>query len=339
MDKIKDYYIDIPEHLIAQYPAEQREYSKLLYLNKTTSEIKDYVFKDAYDLITSNDVLILNDTKVFKARYNFFYNNKKCEILLSKKISNNIWECIISPGKIFKINFEHITKDNIHFKVIAKTSYGRIIQFYNENDILIIFSEVAKVPLPPYITNEEVDLKRYQTVYSKEPASIAAPTAGLHFTKKLLDSLEKKGVKIYYITLHIGLGTFKPIKTERIADFKIHSEFLQISEETVEGLNTAMGKGKKIIAVGTTTVRALETAAINDKKLNKYEGETKLFIKPGYKFKIIDKMITNFHLPDSSLILLVSAFADFKNIKKSYQHAVNNKYRFFSFGDAMFIDD
>lgn len=338
MNKIKDYYIDIPQELIAQSPVSKRDLSKLLYLNKDTGEIRDYVFKDITGLIDKNDVLVFNDTKVFKARYRFIYNNKECEILLSKQLEKNCWECIISPGKVFKQDFECITEDKVHFKVVKKTDYGRVLRFLNDTDIIDIFSKIATIPLPPYIHNTKVDINRYQTVYSKDAASIAAPTAGLHFTKEIINRLKKNGVKIYFITLHIGLGTFKPIKTADINDFKIHTEFMNIPEKTANAINKEMETGKNIIAVGTTTVRSLETAAIEPRKIKPFTGETNIFIKPPYRFKIIDKLITNFHLADSSLILLVSAFANFKNIKNSYEHAIKQKYRFFSFGDSMFID-
>lgn len=337
MNKIKDYYIDIPTELIAHTPVLNRDSSRLLHLNKENYTIKDYIFKDIINLISKNDVLVFNDTKVFKARYNFFYNDIKCEILLSKSIEQNLWECIISPGKVFKVNFEFTTKDNVHFKVIDKTNYGRLIKFYNKNNIVDIFSNIGSVPLPPYIKNKDIDLERYQTVYSKNAASIAAPTAGLHFTKDIINELKNKGVNCYFVTLHIGLGTFKPIKTKYIDDFDIHSEYFNIDNATAFNLNAEMNAGKKIIAVGTTTVRALESSAVKYKLIKSFAGETNLFIKPPYKFKIIDKLITNFHLADSSLLLLVSAFAGFDNIKTAYRHAVNQKYRFFSFGDAMFI--
>lgn len=338
MNSLKDYFIDIPQNLIAQNPIKDRSKSRLLYLNKNKNIINHYYFFDIVNLINDADVIVLNNTKVFKARYNFVYKSKNCEILLGRELSHNIWDCIIYPGRVFKENLQIKTDDGIDLKVESKSDYGRIISFNIKENIVNVLEKIGKVPLPPYINNNKIELARYQTVYSVNTGSTAAPTAGLHFTDEIILQLKKKGIKFYQLTLHIGPGTFRPIKNENLDKHKMHSEYMILDNETVENLNKEMVAGKNIIAVGTTTVRALETAACSRKRLQSYSGWTELFIKPPYQFKIVDKMLTNFHLPNSTLIVLVSAFAGIDNIKNAYTEAVNREYRFFSFGDAMFIE-
>ncbi|HOK41462.1 MAG TPA: tRNA preQ1(34) S-adenosylmethionine ribosyltransferase-isomerase QueA [bacterium] len=328
--------IKIPEELIAQTPIENRSKSRLLYLNKETGIIKHYIFEDIVNLLTDKDVLVINNSRVIKARLNFEYKNKKCELMLAAEQEKNIWDCIVYPGKYFKIGTRIKILNNIEIEVLDRTDYGRLIRFNCDRDIKEIYEKYGKIPLPPYIKKELNNSERYQTVFSKEIGSIAAPTAGLHFTDELLSKLKDKGVDIFEITLHIGPGTFCPIKN--IQTHKMHSEYVIITEKTAQKINEAISAKKKIVAVGTTSVRALESAALKEKIISQFDGWTDLFIKFDYKFKIVDKLITNFHLPHSTLIVLTSAFAGIENIKKAYQIAIAEKYKFFSFGDAMFIE-
>ncbi|MDD3302511.1 MAG: tRNA preQ1(34) S-adenosylmethionine ribosyltransferase-isomerase QueA [Candidatus Gracilibacteria bacterium] len=341
--KLSQFDYDLPKELIAQTPIKQRDHSKLLVLDKETGTIEDKKFYDIINYLGENDVLVLNKTRVIKARLlgkiqNISENKLiPCEIFLHKQINENSWDCLVYPGKKLKIGtkvyFEKLTGT---IKEISDS--GRIVEFDKAgNEFIEIIDKIGQIPTPPYIKEKLEEDDRYQTIYSKECGSVAAPTAGLHFTDELIDKIKAKGVKIEYVLLHIGLGTFKGIETENILDHKMHSEYITIDEETCKRLNKYKKEGKTIISVGTTSTRTLESFSEENGELRYGEKETCLFIYPGYKWKFVDKLITNFHLPKSSLIILVSSLAGEENIKKAYKHAVDSKYRFFSFGDAMFI--
>ena len=334
-----DYYL--PEELIAQTPIKKRDSSKLMILDKNTGEIKHEVFHNIIDYLHKGDVLVLNDTKVIPARLigTKEVTNAVIEVLLLKDIGDNVWECLTKPAKRIKegtiVSFGNgelkakcvkVLEDGIrHFELIY-------------NGILYeILDHLGSMPLPPYIKETLKDNDRYQTVYAKNIGSAAAPTAGLHFTKELLKAIEDKGVTICYITLHVGLGTFRPVNVEDVTKHKMHTEYYSISKETCDIINKTKESGNKIVVVGTTSVRVLETVMNRFGELKECSGVTDIFIYPGYKFKIVDNLITNFHLPKSTLVMLVSALAGKDNIMKAYHEAVLNKYRFFSFGDAMFI--
>jgi len=339
--KTDDFDFELPEHLIAQTPILKRDTSKLMVLDKKNGNIEHKVFSDIINLFNKGDVLVLNDTKVLPARLFGIKEktNAAIEILLLKNIENDIWECLVKPAKRIKVG------DVISFgdgKLIAKcidvTDEGiRILDFIYEGIFYEILDELGIMPLPPYIKEKLEDKDRYQTVYAKNIGSAAAPTAGLHFTTELLKKLEQKGVNICYVTLHVGLGTFRPVNVEDVTKHKMHSEFYQMTTETATILNKAKKENRRIISVGTTTTRTLETI------INKYDefletsGFTDIFIYPGYEFKAIDALITNFHLPKSTLLMLVSALAKKEYILNAYSEAINKEYRFFSFGDCMFI--
>lgn len=340
--KTSDFYYELPSELIAQTPVEPRDSSRLMVLDKENGQIEHRVFADLIDYLRPDDCLILNDTRVIPAR---IYGTKKetgayVEFLLLKQSENNVWECLCKPGKRAKIGTVFSFGDSlVDCEVIDVTPDGsRIIRFdCSSKEIYNILDKIGKMPLPPYITEELNDGERYQTVYSKIPGSAAAPTAGLHFTQEMLAKVKKKGVKIGYVTLHVGLGTFRPVKAEEISEHVMHSEHYSVSSETAQLINSTKKNGGRVIAVGTTSTRTLESVAAKNGCICEDEGDTSIFIYPGYKFKCIDALVTNFHLPESTLIMLVSAFAGYKNTMNAYDIAVKEKYRFFSFGDAMFI--
>lgn len=337
-----DFFYELPQELIAQTPLEPRDSSRLMILNKSDGSIEHKIFRDIIDYLNPGDCLILNDTRVIPAR---IYGVKEetgavVEFLLLNQRENNVWECLCKPGKRAKIGTKFVFGEGVvKCEVIDVTDDGnRIIHFdCDSKEIYNILDKIGKIPLPPYITEELKDGERYQTVYSRELGSAAAPTAGLHFTKDLLSRIKAKGVKIGYVTLHVGLGTFRPVKVEDVTKHKMHSEHYHISKETADLINETKKNGGRVISVGTTSTRTLESVATKNGCICEDEDNTSIFIYPGYKFKCIDALITNFHLPESTLIMLVSALAGYDNIMNAYNIAVNEKYRFFSFGDAMFI--
>ena len=339
---LKDFYFDLPENLIAQTPLKNRDCSKLMVLNKETGEIKhEDAFKNILNYLKAGDCIVLNDTKVLPAR---LFGKRKhtganIEVLLLTRKDKTKWEVLVNPGKKAKIGDIIVFKENVLEATIEDITEGgnRIINFNFNGIFEEILDEIGQMPLPPYITEKLKDKNRYQTIYAKNDGSSAAPTAGLHFTEDLLEKIKEKGVKIAKLTLHVGLGTFRPVKTENIFEHKMHSEFYNIDEENVKIINETKENGGRIIAVGTTTTRTLESIAEENGKISAKSGWTSIFIYPSYKFKIVDNLITNFHLPESSLIMLVSAMSTRENILNAYEQAILNKYRFFSFGDAMFL--
>ena len=340
--KTSDFFYELPQELIAQSPVEPRDSSRLLTLNKDNGEIEHRVFSDLIDFLNPDDCLILNDTRVIPAR---IYGVKEetgavVEFLLLKQKENNVWECLCKPGKRAKIDTVFSFGEGlVNCKVVDITDEGnRIIQFdCDAKEIYNILDKIGKMPLPPYITKELENGERYQTVYSKELGSAAAPTAGLHFTEEMLEKIKEKGVKIGYVTLHVGLGTFRPVKVEDISEHKMHSEHYTLPEETAQLIYDTKKRGGRVISVGTTSTRTLESVATKYGYIKEDEDDTSIFIYQGYEFKCVDALITNFHLPESTLIMLVCAFAGYENTMKAYKTAVEEKYRFFSFGDAMFI--
>ncbi|QZY57057.1 tRNA preQ1(34) S-adenosylmethionine ribosyltransferase-isomerase QueA [Crassaminicella profunda] len=339
--KKSDFYFDLPEELIAQTPLENRAESKLMTLNKNTGEIEHKRFKNIIEYLNPGDCLVLNNTRVLPARLFGCKENTggKVEFLLLKRTSKNQWETLVKPGKKAKIGDTIVFGDGVlKAKVVGMGQEGsRIVDFEYEGIFEELLDELGTMPLPPYIKESLSDQERYQTVYSKHEGSAAAPTAGLHFTNELLEKIKEKGIKIAYITLHVGLGTFRPVKSDDILDHKMHSEFYMVSKETAEIINSTKAKGGRVISVGTTSTRTLESIADEKGMIHEGQGWTDIFIYPGYKFKIIDGLITNFHLPESTLIMLVSAFSSRAFTLNAYEEAIKNNYRFFSFGDAMFI--
>ena len=339
--KTDDFDFYLPEELIAQHPLEKRDSSRMLVLDRKTGEIEHKHFKDIIDYLDDNDVLVLNDTKVLPARLIGEKEETKAhiEVLLLKKESGDIWECLVKPAKRVKLG-TIITFGNGLLKAKC-TKIGedgiRHVEFIYEGIFYEILDKLGTMPLPPYIREKLEDKDRYQTVYTKNLGSAAAPTAGLHFTKELLEKIKKKNIKVCYITLHVGLGTFRPVAVEDVTKHKMHSEYYSMTKEVADTLNTAKKEGKRIIAVGTTTTRTLETIMTKYNEFTSCSGWTNIFIYPGFKFKAIDGLITNFHLPKSTLIMLVSAFSSKKIILNAYKEAVSKQYRFFSFGDSMFI--
>lgn len=340
--KTSDFDYDLPEELIAQHPAEKRDHSRLLVMNKYTGATEHRVFKDIVDYLHAGDVLVINNTKVMPAR---IFGTKEggsatIEVLLLKRDETlpNTWEVLVHPGKRAKVGtIINFGDGRLKAEVIDNTSAGRKVTFHFEGIFEEILEELGTMPLPPYIHEQLEDQSRYQTVYAKVDGSAAAPTAGLHFTTELLETLRQKGVEIEEVLLHVGLGTFKPVNEEDIEDHEMHSEYYEISEETAVRINKAKEEGRRIISVGTTSTRALESAA-KDGKLVSGSGWTNIFIYPGYEWQIVDGLITNFHLPKSTLMMLVSALSSREHILNAYKEAVAQRYRFFSFGDAMFID-
>jgi len=338
----KTYYYDLPEELIAQDPLLKRDESRLLVLNKENGEIEHKVFKNILDYLKPNDCLVINNTRVIPARLlgRKMDTGAKIEIFLLKDLGNDNWEALAKPGRKALPGVRFVFGDNE--ELIAeikevKDDGNRIVHFEYEGIFNEVLDKVGIVPLPPYIHNQLEDAERYQTVYSKNKGSAAAPTAGLHFTKELLEEVKNKGVDIAEVTLHVGLGTFRPVKEDNILNHKMHSEHYRIDEIACEKINRARKNGGRIIAVGTTSCRVLESVAEKGKDLVPCEGDTEIFIYPGYEFKILDSLITNFHLPESTLIMLVAALAGYDNIMNAYKTAVEERYRFFSFGDAMLI--
>ncbi|WP_251389933.1 tRNA preQ1(34) S-adenosylmethionine ribosyltransferase-isomerase QueA [Mediterraneibacter agrestimuris] len=339
--KTSDFYYALPEELIAQDPLEDRSSSRLLVLNKETGEREHRVFKDIIEYLKPGDCLVINDTKVIPARLigERVGTGAKIEVLLLKRKENDIWETLVRPGKKMKVGAQ-VSFGNglLTGKVIDVVEEGnRLIQFRYEGIFEEVLDQLGQMPLPPYITHQLKDRDRYNTVYAAHEGSAAAPTAGLHFTPELLEQIQKKGVDIARVTLHVGLGTFRPVKVEDVTDHHMHSEFYQIDEEAAEKINRAKNGGGRVICVGTTSCRTIESAAAEDGHLEPCSGWTEIFIYPGYQFKVLDCLITNFHLPESTLIMLVSAIAGREHVLEAYEEAVKERYRFFSFGDAMFI--
>ena len=341
--KTSDFYYDLPQELIAQDPLEDRSASRLMVLDKKTGKIQHHIFKEIVNYLNPGDCLVINDTKVIPAR---LYGAKvgtdaKIEVLLLKRKENNIWETLVKPGKKAKIGTKISFGEGLLIgEVVDIVEEGnRLIQFTYEGIFEEILDKLGQMPLPPYITHQLKDKNRYQTVYAKHDGSAAAPTAGLHFTPELLEEIRAKGVNIAHVTLHVGLGTFRPVKVEDVTQHHMHSEFYVVEEDQAALINETKKKGGKIISVGTTSLRTLESASTEDGILQAGSGWTDIFIYPGYRFKIVDRLITNFHLPESTLIMLVSALAGKEHIMAAYEEAVKDKYRFFSFGDAMFITE
>lgn len=339
--KLEDFDYYLPEELIAQTPLEKRDSSRLLVLDRKTKEYEDKHFYDIIDYLEEGDTLVLNDTKVLPARLIGEKEETKAiiEVLLLKNIEKDTWECLVKPARRIKVG-TIVTFGNGKLKArcIKEADEGiRYFEFSYSGIFLEVLEELGTMPLPPYIHEKLKDQSRYQTVYAKEVGSAAAPTAGLHFTKELLEKISEKGINIAYVTLHVGLGTFRPVSVEKIEEHKMHSEYYNMSKEVADLLNKTKKSKKRIIAVGTTSTRTLETIMTKYNEFKECSGWTDIFIYPGYEFKGIDALITNFHLPKSTLVMLVSALAGREAILKAYSHAVSEKYRFFSFGDAMFI--
>ena len=343
METIKksDFYFELPEELIAQDPLEDRSGSRLLMLDKISGRTEHHIFKEIIDYLRPGDCLVLNNTKVLPARLMGVKEDTGAaiEILLLKRKENDIWETLVKPGKKAKPG-TRITFGNgsLHAEVLEVVEEGnRLIRFSYEGIFEEVLDRLGEMPLPPYITHKLQDKNRYQTVYAKYDGSAAAPTAGLHFTQELLRQIEDKGVETAYVTLHVGLGTFRPVKADNILEHHMHSEYYQVTAEAAEKINRAKAEGHRVICVGTTSCRTVESAAKPDGTLEACCGNTEIFIYPGYRFKVLDCLITNFHLPESTLVMLVSALAGRENVLQAYEEAIRERYRFFSFGDAMFI--
>ena len=338
--KTSDFYFDLPEELIAQDPLLDRSSSRLLMLDKTNGETKHETFKNIIDYLNPGDCLVLNNTKVIPAR---LIGNRETggqvEVLLLKRHQNDVWETLVKPGKKCKPGAKlSFGEGLLKAEVLETVEEGnRLIKFEYEGIFEEVLDKLGEMPLPPYITHKLQDKNRYQTVYAKYEGSAAAPTAGLHFTNELLKAIEEKGVKIAYVTLHVGLGTFRPVKVDNVLEHHMHSEYYEVSKEAAEAINSTKESGNKVICVGTTSCRTIESAADENGHLEPKCDNTEIFIYPGYKFKVLDELITNFHLPESTLVMLVSALAGKENVLNAYNEAVLEKYRFFSFGDAMFI--
>ena len=339
--KVSDFDFELPEELIAQHPLEKRDSSRLMVLDKKTGEIDHKNFHDILDYLVPGDTLVLNNTRVMPARLigQKEETGSKIEFLLLKRIEGDKWECLAKPGKRAKIGQRFTFGDGkLKCEVVDIVEEGnRIIEFSYDGIFEQVLDELGEMPLPPYITERLEDKERYQTVYSKEKGSAAAPTAGLHFTEELLKDIKDKGVNIAYLTLHVGLGTFRPVKVENTDDHVMHSEFYSLTKEDADLINDTKRKGNRVISVGTTSTRTLETIGDENGFVKEDSGWTDIFIYPGYKFKVVDALITNFHLPESTLIMLVSALSTKENVMNAYNEAVKEKYRFFSFGDSMFI--
>lgn len=339
--KKSDFYFDLPEELIAQDPLEDRSGSRLLVLNKETGETQNHIFKEIINYLEPGDCLVLNNTKVIPAR---LLGCKKdtgagVEVLLLKRQDKDIWETLVKPGKKARPGARlSFGGGLLEAEVLETVEEGnRLIRFFYDGIFEEILDQLGEMPLPPYITHKLQDKNRYQTVYAKREGSAAAPTAGLHFTNELLRQIEEKGVKTAYVTLHVGLGTFRPVKAEHILDHHMHSEYYEVSGQSAQMINDTKKQGKRVICVGTTSCRTVESAADENGVVKPGCDNTEIFIYPGYRFKVLDALITNFHLPESTLVMLVSALAGRENVLKAYERAIEEKYRFFSFGDAMFI--
>ena len=341
--KKSDFYFDLPEELIAQDPLEDRSGSRLLMLDKKTGETKHRVFHDIVNYLAPGDCLVLNNTKVIPARLLGVKEDTGAaiEVLLLKRREKDVWETLVRPGKKCRPGAKFVFGDGLlKAEVLEVVEEGnRLIQFTYDGIFEEVLDKLGEMPLPPYITHKLQDKNRYQTVYAKYEGSAAAPTAGLHFTKELLQQIEAKGVKLAYVTLHVGLGTFRPVKEDDILDHHMHSEYYQVTEEAAKLINDTKKAGGRIICVGTTSCRTVESAADENGMVQAGCDNTEIFIYPGYQFKVLDCLITNFHLPESTLVMLVSALAGREHILAAYEEAIREKYRFFSFGDAMFITD
>jgi len=342
-----DFTFELPEELIAQQPVTERTASRLLVLNGNTGAIEDKVFTDLSDFLQSGDVLVFNNTQVIPARlHGKKATGGKVEVLVERIVDDHVALAHIRASKSPKSGTELLFEKNISAEVTGREGDLFVVNFnhnnQSENTVLGILNSIGHMPLPPYIQrdDEDFDQDRYQTVYAERPGAVAAPTAGLHFDEKMLQQLSDKGIEQIHVTLHVGAGTFQPVRVDDLNDHYMHKEWIELTKENCEKINKAKQQGRRIIAVGTTSVRCLESAALFSNKagtLEPYTGETDIFITPGYEFKVIDALITNFHLSESTLLMLVSAFAGYENIKKAYQHAIKEKYRFFSYGDAMFL--
>ena len=339
--KTSDFYFDLPDKLIAQVPILDRSSSKLMVLDKETGEISHKTFKDIINYLNPGDCLVLNDTRVLPARLIGSKEDTggKIEFLLLKRTEDDTWETLVKPGKRAKIGTRFsFGEGKLMAEVVGMGEDGaRIVKFEYEGIFEEVLDELGNMPLPPYITERLEERERYQTVYSKHNGSAAAPTAGLHFTDELLQQIKDKGVDIAFVTLHVGLGTFRPVKVDDVLEHDMHSEYYMVTQEAADKINKAKENGHRVITVGTTSTRTIESVADENGKMKAASGWTKIFIYPGYKFKVVDNLITNFHLPESTLIMLVSALAGKENVLNAYKCAVENRYRFFSFGDAMFI--
>ncbi len=339
MLKTSDFNYNLPEELIAQTPVYPRDSSRLLYYNKQKDEYKDGVFTDVYDILKAGDVLVVNNTRVLPARmFAYTEHGGKIEILLLKRFSLTDWEVMVKPGKKAKEGIKLTVNNELSLQILQKTeSGGRLVRFIYDGVFEDVISRAGEMPLPPYIHKKLDDQERYQTVYSKNVGSSAAPTAGLHFTTELLQKLKEKGVIIATVELKVGLGTFRPVKVDDVKEHKMHSEWYEITQENAKIINDAKRENRRVIAVGTTSVRTLETVADSNGFVKAQSGDTSIFIYPPYTFKCVDGLITNFHLPESTLIMLVSAFTSKQKTMDLYEHAVESRYRFFSFGDAMLV--
>ena len=338
--RTSDFDYNLPEELIAQHPSSKRDEARMMVLDKNTGETEDKYFYDIIDYLKAGDVLVMNDTRVIPARLFGHRPDKeeKIEVFLLNNTEDRKWEVLVRPGKKMKIGTEVIFSDELSCKVIdIKDDGNRIVEFYFDGIFNEILDRLGNMPLPPYIKEKLKNNEDYQTVYSKNPGSVAAPTAGLHFTKELLEKIEKKGIELTYLTLNVGLGTFRPVNEDEITDHKMHSEFYTINQETADIINKARDDGRRVIAVGTTSIRTLESVYQKNNKICRDSGWTDIFIYPGFEFKVVDAIITNFHLPKSTLIMLIAAFTSKEIILNAYNDAVSKKYRFFSFGDCMFI--
>ncbi|MFR4764194.1 MAG: tRNA preQ1(34) S-adenosylmethionine ribosyltransferase-isomerase QueA [Anaerococcus obesiensis] len=338
--RTEDFDYNLPEEIIDQHPEDKRDFSRLMVVDRKTGKREDKHFYDIIDYLNEGDLLVMNDTRVIPARLFGHREGKEeeIEVFLLENIEDDKWEVLVRPGKKMKIGTKCIFSDELSLEVIdIKEDGNRIVEFFYNGIFQEILDRLGNMPLPPYIKEKLKDKERYQTVYSKNPGSVAAPTAGLHFTKELLKKIEEKGVKLAYITLNVGLGTFRPVKVDDVKNHKMHSEFYQISKETADLINETKKNNKRIISTGTTTTRTLESVYKKNGKIKEDSGWTDIFIYPGFEFNVIDCQITNFHLPKSTLIMLVSALASKEIILDAYKDAVDKKYRFFSFGDAMFL--
>ena len=339
--KTSDFYYDLPQELIAQDPLEDRSSSRLMVLDKKTGQVEHRIFRDIVDYLNPGDCLVVNNTKVIPARLMGVKEDTGAhiEVLLLKRKADNVWETLVKPGKKMKPGARLVFGDGfLKAEVLEIVEEGnRLVQFHYDGIFEEVLDQLGEMPLPPYITHKLQDKNRYQTVYAKEEGSAAAPTAGLHFTGELLQEIEKKGVSVVYVTLHVGLGTFRPVKEENVLEHHMHSEFYQISEDAAKRINETKQKGGRVICVGTTSCRTLESAGDENGVVHAGSGDTEIFIYPGYRFKVLDALITNFHLPESTLVMLVSALAGREHVLHAYEEAIQERYRFFSFGDAMFI--
>lgn len=338
----KDYYYDLPEELIAQDPLEDRSSSRLMVLGKKSGEVSHHHFRDILDYLRPGDCLVINNTRVIPAR---LIGTKKetgahVEILLLRRKKDDIWETLVKPGKKLRPGAEVTFGDGSLTATILDVVEGgdRLVQFHYDGIFEEVLDRLGEMPLPPYIKHKLKDRNRYNTVYAKFDGSAAAPTAGLHFTKELLEEVKEKGVNIAQVTLHVGLGTFRPVKVDDVREHEMHTEWYRVTQETADLINQTKANGGRVIAVGTTSVRTLETVADEDGHMKAQEGDTSIFIYPGYKWKVVDGLITNFHLPESTLIMLVSSLAGREHVLAAYKEAVKERYRFFSFGDAMYIN-